>query len=156
MPGYPPSPARHEHEEHEDTVRVSCRYALTIPAQSEAVVWARLPARPYGPNNWVVVEPHGECQEVEVARALATVHRGRVPVRVRNTKPYPVNLHRRQGLARVMAVGPQQLKENSDVCFNQLSPGVVEMGIMQVGQGENKMSEAMPEHLCCESLQGNG
>lgn len=67
MPGYPPSPARHEHEEHEDTVRVSCRYALTIPAQSEAVVWARLPARPYGPNNWVVVEPHGECQEVEVA-----------------------------------------------------------------------------------------
>lgn len=41
---------------HEDNARVACRYVLTIPAQSEAVVWARLPARLYGPDNWVMVE----------------------------------------------------------------------------------------------------
>ena len=34
----------------EDTGRVACRYALSIPA------------RAYGPDNWVTVEPHPECQ----------------------------------------------------------------------------------------------
>lgn len=57
---------------HEDTALGACHYALTIPAQSEAVVWARLPTKPYGSNNWVLLEPHSECQGVEVARVLAT------------------------------------------------------------------------------------
>ncbi|XDV39819.1 hypothetical protein PO909_009005 [Leuciscus waleckii] len=38
----------------ESTGRVACRYALSIPAQSEAVVWSRLPPRLYSPEEWVM------------------------------------------------------------------------------------------------------
>ncbi len=41
----------------EGTGRVACRYALSIPARSEAVIWAWLPAQTYGPEDWVLVEP---------------------------------------------------------------------------------------------------
>ncbi len=64
----------------EGTGRVACRYALSIPARSEAVIWARLPAQTYGPEDWVLVEPHLDCQIVEVARGLAVARRGRVAV----------------------------------------------------------------------------
>lgn len=42
----------------EDTGRVACRYALSIPARSEALVWVRVPQQNYGPEGWVLVEPH--------------------------------------------------------------------------------------------------
>lgn len=140
--------------DHEDTGRVACRYALSIPAQSEALVWARLPARAYGPDNWVLVEPHSQCPAVEVAHCLATVRRGRVPVKVRNTKPYPVSLYRHQCLARVTPVGPQQVGEGGDVCFSQVDSGVVEVGIRKVGQDVHRFVDEVPNHLVCESLQG--
>ncbi len=85
----------------EGTGRVACRYALSIPARSEAVIWARLPAQTYGPEDWVLVEPHLDCQIVEVARGLAVARRGRIAVRVRNVNLYPVHLYRHQRLARV-------------------------------------------------------
>ncbi|XP_062386073.1 uncharacterized protein LOC134073108 [Sardina pilchardus] len=140
--------------EREDTARVSCRYALAIPAHSEALVWAKVPSRKHGQDVWVVVEPHLECKEVEVARAIATVHRGRVPVRVRNTKPYPVHLHHHQGLARVTTVTPSQVVEGTDVCFTRVGPGVVEVGVVHTEQGLGMTAGRMPDHLCCESLQG--
>ncbi|KAL2077722.1 hypothetical protein ACEWY4_027226 [Coilia grayii] len=137
----------------EDTGRVACRYALSIPASSEALVWARLPARAYRPDNWVLVEPHSTCHVVEVARVLATVQHGRVLVRVRNVKPYPVHLHRHQCLVRVTPVGPQQVREGRDVWFSQVDTGVVEVGIMEV-QGTDRPLGAMPNHLMAEPLQG--
>lgn len=143
-------------QEREDTARVACRYALTIPANSEALVWARVPTRPPGSTRWVVVEPHLDGQGVEVARSIATNHRGRVPVRVRNTKPYPVHLYRHQRLARVTTVTPPQVIEGSDVCFTRVEPGVVEVGVAQVAQEAETVTGDPPEHLRCASLQGEG
>lgn len=60
----------------EDTGRVACRFALSVPARSEAIVWVRVPQQEYGPEGWVLVEPHLDCQNVEVARGLAVVRRG--------------------------------------------------------------------------------
>lgn len=51
----------------ESTGRVACRYALSIPAQSEALVGVRLPPRLYSPEDWVMVEPHEDGPKVEVA-----------------------------------------------------------------------------------------
>lgn len=69
-------------KERVDTARAACRYAITIPGCSEALIWAKLPARTYRLEGWVVVEPHEEVLSIEVAHALATVQRGRVPVQV--------------------------------------------------------------------------
>ncbi|KAG5284705.1 hypothetical protein AALO_G00029590 [Alosa alosa] len=91
-----------------DTARVACRFVISIPAHSEALVWAKLPARANYPNSCVLVEPHGEGQGVEVARALTKIHRGRVPVRVRNRQAHPVLLHRHYKIAWVTIVDTAQ------------------------------------------------
>lgn len=139
-----------------DTARAACRYAVTIPGGSEAVIWARLPARARGQASWVLIEPHQGAQHVEVARVLATVHRGRIPVRVRNTQPYPVMVHRHQGLAQVTSIQAHQVREGRDIRCTMVSPGVIEVGVAQVDRVEGEAVPVMPKHLLCESLQGEG
>ncbi|XP_062386494.1 uncharacterized protein LOC134074827 isoform X2 [Sardina pilchardus] len=106
-------------QERSDTARVACRFAITIPAHSEALVWAKLPAQTRLADSCVMVEPHGECSGVEVARGLATAHRGRVPVRVRNLQARPVLLHRHLKLARVTTVDASRVREGPDVRFTE-------------------------------------
>lgn len=141
--------------EKSDTARVACRFAITIPARSEALVWAKLPAQTRLTDSCVLVEPHGECSGVEVARALATAHRGRVPVRVRNLQTRPVLLHLHHKLARVTTVDTSQVREGTDVCFTEVSPGVIEVGVVQAEATPDRPGEGVPEHLLCESLQGD-
>lgn len=79
-----------------------------------------------------------------------------MPVRVRNTRPYPVHLYRRQGLAWVTTVLPSQVNEGTDVCFTWVGPGVVEVGLTHATQGVGAPDAGWPEHLRHESLQGDG
>ncbi|KAL7862811.1 hypothetical protein SRHO_G00117950 [Serrasalmus rhombeus] len=139
-----------------DVARVACRYAVTIPAMSEALVWARLPGWTEYQGSCVLVESYGESQNVEVARSLTTVHRGRIPVRVRNLNPYPVSMYRHQKLARVSMIDPQQVREQEDVVLTEVGSGVVEVGIVQVGSEVSPLGDELPEWLKGETLQGNG
>lgn len=139
-----------------DTARVACRYALTIPAHSEALVWARLPGHHNYPDNCVLIEPHRDCQSVDVARVLAKVQRGRVPVRVRNLQPHPVLLHRHHRLAQVTAMDASAVRDGPDVHFTEVSPGIVEVGVIQLGSRSEDVGQGVPKHLVCESLQGSG
>lgn len=138
----------------EETGRVACRYALSVPARSEAIVWVRVPQQEHGPEGWVLVEPHLDCQYVEVARGLAVVRRGRVPVKVRNEKPCAIHLHKHQRLARVTMVEPHQVREERDVSFRQVCPTVVEVGLTQVDSPSRRAGEEVPGHLLGESLRG--
>lgn len=137
-----------------DTARVACQYALSIPAGSEALVWASLPARPSFVSNCVFIEPHKDCTGIEVARTLATVQRGRVPVRVRNLQPYPVCLYRFQKLAQVTGVEDSEVRGGFGLHFTEISPGVVEVGMVQLGAETQVTGGGVPNHLMCESLQG--
>lgn len=92
-------------------------------------MWVRVPQREHGHEDWVLVEPHLGCQNVEVAQSLAVVRRGRVPVKVRNEKPYAIQLHKHQRLARVTMVEPHQVREARDVSFRQVCPAVVEVAL---------------------------
>ncbi|KAG1926021.1 interleukin-1 receptor accessory protein-like 1-A [Pimephales promelas] len=145
-----------DREDRESVGRVVCRYALSVPAGSEAVVWARVPASSYGPEDLVLVEPHWDCQAIDVARGLAVVHHGRVIVRVRNTNPYPIMLRRHQCLARITSVSPQQVREDSDVCFVQVSAAVVEVTIRSDDVKADLSENGVPEHLVGDSLRGEG
>lgn len=138
-----------------DTARVACRYALTIPARSEALVWAKLPAHQSYSDNCVLIEPHGDCHGVEVARVLAKVQRGRVPVRVRNVQPHSVLLHRHQRLAQVTVMDGSAVRDGPDVHFTEVSPGVVEVGVVQLSPRSEDLGQGLPKHLMCESLQGS-
>ncbi|KAF4098335.1 hypothetical protein G5714_020365 [Onychostoma macrolepis] len=140
----------------EDVGRVACRYAVSIPAQSEAVVWVRLPERAYSPEECVLVEPHWECQTVEVARGLTVARRGRVTVKVRNPNTYPVHLYRHQRLTRITPVDPHQVREEQEVRFCQVSATVVEVGLAEKESRPGPTAQGMPGHLQSESLEGEG
>lgn len=141
-------------QEREDIGRVTCRYALSVPARSEAVLWVRVPAGPRESGNCVLVEPHEDCQPIEVAHGLAVIRRGRVSVKVRNAHPYPVLLRRHQRLVRVSSVRPVQVQEQQDVCFRQVSPAVVEVAVRPVEASSGPVRGGMPTHLMGESLKG--
>ncbi|MGL5209396.1 reverse transcriptase domain-containing protein [Cetobacterium sp.] len=142
--------------ERESIGRLACRYALSIPARSEAMVWARVPPRLYSPEEGVLVEPYLDGPKVEVARGLATVRRGRVSIKVRNLNSFPIHLHRHQRLARITSVKPQQIQEQGEVEFSQVSPTVVEVALAQTGRHVGEAGEGLPTHLEGESLRGEG
>ena len=116
------------------TARLASRSTVTIPAQSEALVWAKIPPRSSRQRCYGLVEPLGENGGVEVARSLVTVGSGRIPLRVRNIHPYSVDLHRFQTLATVSAVDPGSVREGKELSVVEVSPGVVEVGLIDAGQ----------------------
>lgn len=124
-------------EQWEGTARVACRYAVTVPAQSEALLWARVSPPPALENPCALVEPFGGDIGVEVSRTLVMVKGGRVPVKVRNVNPYPITLYKLQKLATVSVVDPLSVREGTDVSLTEVSPGVVEVGVVQAGWGQD-------------------
>lgn len=129
----------------ESVGRVVCCYALSIPAQSEAIIWARLPSQLHRNGSWWSL--HSDCQAVEVARGLASVRRGWVAVRLRNTNPYAVDLNRHQRLARVTIVSPQQVHKEGELRFCQVGPTVVEVALAQTESPASRKEEALQAHL---------
>lgn len=102
------------------------------------------------------MEPHGGCPNIQMAHSLATVHRGRVPVRVRNVQPHPVTIHRHQGLAQVTTVVIHKVREGRDIHCTLVSPGVVEVWVVEVGLEVDVEAVEVPVQLLGESLQGDG
>lgn len=47
------------------------------------------------------------------------------------------------------------MREGSDIHLTELSLGVLEVGVVQLGPGPKDLGEGVPKHLMCESLQGN-
>ncbi|XP_070819607.1 uncharacterized protein [Chaetodon trifascialis] len=116
------------------TARLASRSTVTIPAQSEALVWAKIPSEPLRQQCYGLVEPLGENRGVEVARALVTVGSGRVPLRVRNIHPYAIDLSRFQRLATVSAIDPGNVREGKKLSLIEVSPGVVEVDLVNTDQ----------------------
>ena len=138
------------------TARVSCRYAVTVPAQSEALLWAKVSHTVTTPNEMVLVEPYGDL-DVEVGRVLTTIQRGRVPVRVRNLHPHPVTLYKWKKLATITTIDSQHIVENQDVAIVEASPGVIEVNVVQTGsdlscESSNTLEGGLSQHA---SLQGD-
>lgn len=48
------------------------------------------------------------------------------------------------------------MREAQEIALTRVSPGVIEVGIMQVTPGTDAVSGGVPQHLSCESLQGDG
>lgn len=80
------------------------------------------------------MEPFVGDIRVEALRTLVMLKWGEVPLRVCNVNPYPVCLYRLQKLATVSVVDPLSVREGFDVSLMEVSPGVVGVGAVQVGQ----------------------
>uniref|UniRef100_A0AAV2L2A8 Uncharacterized protein n=1 Tax=Knipowitschia caucasica TaxID=637954 RepID=A0AAV2L2A8_KNICA len=112
------------------TARLASRTPVTIPAQSEMTLWAKIPLSSQHWQCEALVEPLGENGGVEVARALVTVGKGRIPVRLRNIHPYAVQLSRFQRLATVTAIDPDSIRDGKELSLVEVDPGVVEVRLV--------------------------
>ncbi|KAL1276908.1 hypothetical protein QQF64_023581 [Cirrhinus molitorella] len=137
-----------------DVARLSCHYAVTIPAQSEALVWAKLPNLFMYQQEDVLVEPHAELSGIEVARSISVVQCGRVPVRVRNLRSIPVTLYRNQKLAEMLIIDSQQVRGQWDLALVEREGGVVEVRVVQVEQNVIQSQGELPEYLKVASMGG--
>ncbi|KAK7925039.1 hypothetical protein WMY93_007349 [Mugilogobius chulae] len=80
-------------------------------------------------------------ESVEVARALVTVGRGRIPVRVRNVRPYALTLSRFQRLATVSAINPDSVRNGKELSMAEVGPGVIEVGLVDAVQEPPELGE---------------
>lgn len=69
-----------------------------------------------------------------MAKTLVAVGRGRIPLRVRNVYLYDVVFSNSQRLATVSAVAPGSVKEGRELSVTEISPGVVEVSLVDADQ----------------------
>uniref|UniRef100_A0AAV2MFS4 Uncharacterized protein n=1 Tax=Knipowitschia caucasica TaxID=637954 RepID=A0AAV2MFS4_KNICA len=130
------------------TARLASRTPVTIPAQSEMTVWAKIPRPSSNQPGCALVEPLGEDGGVGVARALVTVRKARIPVGVRNVHPYALTLSRFQRLATVSAVDPDAVRDGKELSILNVGPGVVEVNLVDTADPDkpevNETTNALP------------
>uniref|UniRef100_A0AAV2KNI9 Uncharacterized protein n=1 Tax=Knipowitschia caucasica TaxID=637954 RepID=A0AAV2KNI9_KNICA len=76
-----------------------------------------------------------------VARTLAVVKNGRVPVRVCNPHPYPVSIGRYQNLGRLYQVEEADVQGARDLSLTMGPDGVVEVGMVDTRSPERNPNE---------------
>lgn len=97
-------------------VRPAGRHNIVVPPKSELLVWGRARMGPKGADYCALVEALPDASDVGVARTLAVVRNGRVPVRVYNPHPYSLSIGRYQKLGKLYHV------DEADVHGPRLEP----------------------------------
>uniref|UniRef100_A0A8C7WZ80 ribonuclease H n=1 Tax=Oryzias sinensis TaxID=183150 RepID=A0A8C7WZ80_9TELE len=103
---------------------------VTIPARSEMMVWGRARMGPRGRDYCGLVETLEEPGALAVARTVATVRRGRIPLRIRNLNSFAVPVGRYQKLGRIYCIQDEDIYSSQDVCLVPGDEGVVEVGLV--------------------------
>lgn len=101
-------------------VRTVNRHPIQIPAQSEVLLWARTKVGIDGKDYQCLVEPL-EVGGLFIARSLATVHCGRVMIKVRNPNSSPMYLYRHQLLAKTCEVNSADIFPEHNVTLTRVS-----------------------------------
>lgn len=89
---------------------------------------------PGGQRYCGLAEAVNEVEVVQVAQTLGTVMHGRIPVRVRNLNPFPVQLYWHQKLATISPIDPMEVQGERALTLTELSPSVVEAGVKTLNQ----------------------
>uniref|UniRef100_A0AAV2MQT6 Uncharacterized protein n=1 Tax=Knipowitschia caucasica TaxID=637954 RepID=A0AAV2MQT6_KNICA len=135
---------------YEGTAKLTRQPPVVIPPHSEMVLWLHVTGDSVGQPQ-VQVEPlPGGSSEWYVGRTLARLSKGRVPCRVCNPNPYPIEVPQRQALAQVTEVSTSDIKGEQELVLDCIEPDVVEVGVRRVGVED----EEEPHPVV--SLQGEG
>ncbi|KAF3835724.1 hypothetical protein F7725_028282 [Dissostichus mawsoni] len=95
---------------------------VIIPPQSEMILWTQVSEGAANQACNVVVDT-----EWRVGRTLATLKDGRVPVRICNPNPYPVEFPQRQPLGQVTEVAATDIQGEQELVLNSVAPDALEV-----------------------------
>ncbi|XP_028301871.1 uncharacterized protein LOC114462925 [Gouania willdenowi] len=126
---------------------------VVIPPQTEMLVWTQVsegfPKRACN----VIIEPLPESDsEWRVGRTLAELMGGRVPLRLCNPNPYPVEVPQRQPLAQVTEVAATNVQGDQELVLNSVTSDIVEVEVRHIGMVG---IEDAPESHPALALQGD-
>lgn len=107
------------------------RTGIQVPARSEVVVWGRARVDPGGKDYLAMVEGHQEPSTVSIAKTLAVVDNGRVPIRIRNLNPFSVSLDRYHKLGKLFHVEETDVFGTKNVSLTPDADGAAEVGLIE-------------------------
>lgn len=113
-------------------VRLAAKRRVTVPAKSEVFVWGHTKGGQHGADYCALLEPMPDASvgDVGIAKALVTVKRGRVPVRVCNPHPYSVSIGRFQKLGRLCTIEDSDVHGSNDLVLAMEEDGVVQVALV--------------------------
>lgn len=111
----------------------SGRRGIKVPASSEIVVWGRARMGPRGTEYCGLVEALPGPHPIEVARVVAKVRHGRIPIRIRNVTPCVVSIGRFQKLGRLFRVAEMDICGTRELDLSQGVGGQVQVSIVEAG-----------------------
>lgn len=117
-------------------VRPASRRGLTVPARSEVVVWGRVRMGKRGQGYCGLIEALPHSGSFSVAKTVAFVERGRIPIRIQNVTSCPVFVGRYQKLAKVFRVDHADVYGTTDLSLTVQDDGTVTVDIVEAGKGE--------------------
>lgn len=137
--------------------RLSHQPPVIIPPRSEMILWAGVTDGTHNALGCVMVEAiPGQEEEWKVARGLATVRAGRVPIRVCNPNPYPVEIPQRLPLAQVVQVNPNDIQTDQELVLRTDSPGVIDVEVRATATTPVPPNSPVLFPNPADSLQGDG
>ncbi|XP_029920671.1 uncharacterized protein LOC115368614 [Myripristis murdjan] len=126
-------------------VRPASRRVIKVPARSEMLVWGRARMGPGGADYCALVEALPGTSDVGVARTLAVVRNGRVPVRVCNPHSYCLTLGRYQKLGKLYHVDEADMHGPRDLNLSLGDGDVVEVALVDLAADQE--NQELPKEV---------
>lgn len=128
---------------------------VIIPPESEMVMWAHLQEGAPQMIDHALIEPLEDHDgEWYVARSLVVVHGAKLPMRMCNPNPYPVEVPLRRPLAKVTQIAESDVQLGQDLVVQPDSSGVVEVAIRAVSNPSD--CSTLSGHHPLLALEGDG
>lgn len=114
---------------------------MRVPPKSEVLVWGHARMGRRGADYCALVEALPDATGVGVARTLAVVRNGKVPVRICNPYPYSLSIGRYEKLGELYHIDEADVHGPRDLSLSLEEDGVVEMALVDpaVASGQREL-----------------